>query len=285
MDLLYIDEDNSCENYSSNQVSGFKHLLLKKGEVIPSVEKSHNYLFFVRKGEIEILCDEYCRKLKADEFILVPKASESAVRSLSSADVVVHSFDSLFSVCDQFVIEKLEMYTSKVTYAFEPTRVLEPMDRFLDLLTFYIEDKILCKHIQELKQTEMFMLIRTFYSKEECAALFYPILSSNMDFKNMVLDNYQKVRTVQELANICCLSLTTFNRKFRLYFKDSPYNWMLKQKAKHIHVRLRNPNIPICDIIEEFGFSSSGHFTTYCKTYFNMPPTQLRKKLTAESMR
>lgn len=284
MKLLYFNEHRFCENYTAEDSLSFRCLDLKKGEIIPSIEKTSNYLFFVRKGEIEVLCNEYRKVIKSGELILIPKSSESAVRVLNNANIVIHVFDSLLNLCDRYAIEKLEIYASKVKYDFVPSKIAEPLYSFLDLLTFYLDEKMLCRHMQEIKQTEMFMLFRAFYTKEECATIFYPLLSSNMDFKNMVLDNYQKAKRVQDLANLCCLSLTTFNRKFRLFFKDSPYNWMLKQKAKHIQMKLRNSNIPICDIIEEYGFSSSGHFTSYCKTHFNMTPTQLRKKLSAEKL-
>lgn len=283
MKLHYFTEHYSCENYITNDTSVFKHLVLNKGEIVPFIKKTYNYLLFVRKGEIDILCNEYHRTLKTDEVILIPKTAESVVRTLSNnTDIMIHSFERIWNLCDRFKMERLEVYASEIEYNFEPNKITPTVKSFLDLLASYLDSKILCKHIQEIKQTEMFMLFRSFYTKKECAALFYPLLYSNSDFKFLVMDNYQKVKTVQELADICCLSLTTFNRKFKFFFKDSPYNWMLKQKAKHIQLKLRNSNIPICDIIEEYGFSSSGHFTSYCRTHFNMTPTQLRKKLSSE---
>lgn len=285
MRLHYFNEHKSCENYITNNLSGFKHLVIKKGESISFIEKTYNYLFFVTKGEVEILCNEFSRIIKSGEVILIPKSADSAIRILRNTEIVIHSFTQLLNLCDRFALENLETYTNKISYNFEAIKIATPLYSFLESLSFYLDNKLFCKHIQEIKQTEMFMLFRAFYSKEECAALFYPLLSINIDFKNMILENFQNVRTVQELADICCLSLTTFNRRFKELFKDSPYNWILKQKAKHIQMKLRQPNIPICDIIEEYGFSSPGHFTSYCKTHFNMTPTELRKKLSLDKHR
>lgn len=262
MQLYYFNEHNSCENYITNNISGFKHLTIKKGESISSIEKTYNYLFFVTKGKVEIVCNEYSRIVKSGEIILIPKSAESTIHILQNADIIIHSFTRLLNLCDRFALENLEKYASKIAYNFEAVKMATPFYAFLDSVAFYLENKMFCMHIQEIKQTEMLMIFRAFYSKEECTKLFYPLLSPNIDFKNMVLENFQKVKTVHELADICCLSLTTFNRKFKELFKDSPYNWILKQKAKHIQMKLKQLNIPICDIIEEYGFSSPGHFTS-----------------------
>jgi AraC-like DNA-binding protein len=79
------------------------------------------------------------------------------------------------------------------------------------------------------------------------------------------------------------MSARSFNRKFNDYFCDSPYSWILKQKARHIKTRLADTKISFSDIIREYGFSSPAHFTTYCKKQFGQNPSKLRKQLMVES--
>ena len=38
-----------------------------------------------------------------------------------------------------------------------------------------MEDDIGCKHLQELKLQELFILFRAYYTKEQLAAFFHPI--------------------------------------------------------------------------------------------------------------
>jgi len=119
-------------------------------------------------------------------------------------------------------------------------------------------------------------------TKEEMASFLSPILNRHLDFKSFILRHYQEVKTVDELAEMCHISIRSFNRKFNESFGDSPYSWMLKQKSRYVRNRLADGKIPFADIIKEFGFSSPAHFTTYCKKYFGCSPTQLRRKLVAE---
>lgn len=282
MKVHNITEHKLCGNYIANSNLEFMHYGIKEHEILTYFHEAYNYILFIRSGEIELLCNEHVRILKSGEIILIPKASEFAIKGIANTDIVIHCFERIQKLYDHLAFEKLLVYSDKKNYKFGPTKLLPAFNPFLDSIVFYLNNKINCKHMHEVKQAEMLMLFRLFYSKEECAEFFYPIINSNIEFKNLVLDHYKKVKKVHELAEICCLSLSTFNRKFKLFFNDSPYQWMQKQKARHIQMKLRDPNIPICDIIEEFGFSSSGHFTTYCKIHFNMTPTQLRKKLMDE---
>lgn len=283
MKLFYAEEHFSCGNYISDEVASFKHFSVKTGDVIPKVNSAYNYLFFVRKGKVKVACNEYQKEFCEGELFFVPKSAETTGLALAETDIVVHLFDNLVNLCERYHLERLEKYTRGIEYVFKAEKINEPISSFLDNMLFYLEKRMLCKHMLEVKQTELFMLFRGFYTKEACASLFYPIICSNIDFKALVLSNYKKAKTVQDLADACCLSLTTFNRKFKMFFSDSPYHWMLEQRSKHIRAKLRNVKIPICEIVEEFGFSSAGHFTAYCKSHFNMTPTQLRKKILKEN--
>lgn len=80
------------------------------------------------------------------------------------------------------------------------------------------------------------------------------------------------------------MSASTFNRKFKAEFNDSAYQWLLKQKAEQIKMRLMNESTTLSDIIREFGFHSHSHLQKYCKTHFNMNPSELKKRLRERSI-
>ena len=109
---------------------------------------------------------------------------------------------------------------------------------------------------------------------------FSPILNKTVNFKDFVIANYQKVKTVEDLSVLFGCSLRSFNRKFKEHFDDSPYNWILKQRAKHIKAQLLTPDIEFSEIIKEFKFSSASHFSTYCKKQFGITPREIRKSVT-----
>jgi AraC-like DNA-binding protein len=93
------------------------------------------------------------------------------------------------------------------------------------------------------------------------------------------------VKTVEELAQMCKISVRSFNRKFKEAFGDSPYSWMLKQKSRVIKKRLADEKTSLKMIVKEYGFSSQAHLTVYCKKQFGETPSRLRKQLLLEARR
>ncbi|MGL5262303.1 MAG: helix-turn-helix domain-containing protein, partial [Bacteroides sp.] len=155
--------------------------------------------------------------------------------------------------------------------------IKEGMQRVLSSMDFYLDNRLQCRHLHSIKLQEVFFTFRGFYKKEDMISFFAPILNKTVDFKDFVIANYQKVKTVEELSSLYGCSLRSFNRKFKQHFDDSPYNWMLRQKAKHVKAQLLTPGIEFSEIIKEFKFSSASHFSTYCKKQFGVTPRDIRK--------
>ena len=285
--LHYLDEHIICSNYISGKAVGFKRHVLKKDETIqiPS-DNNWNCIFFFLEGKVEYAIDDPRAKEQANEneMIFVPKLTYFICTALEETTIISHEFEKLINLCDKFALQSLFPYCNlEGKERTECLPIHKPLKDFLDLLFYYLKIGMLCKHMHEVKQKELFLLLRAFYTKEENAAFFYPIISKNMDFKSQVYNHYLKVKTVQELASLCNLSLATFNRLFSENFRDAPYAWMQKQKAKLIANRLSNKEIALSEIIDEFDFSSAAHLTLFCKKYLEMTPSQYRKMAQSET--
>ena len=104
-------------------------------------------------------------------------------------------------------------------------------------------------------------------------------MSSSWDsFEEFVLNNYKKVNTVKEFAELYCTSERSFGRKFKHCFNESPYRWMQKKKAERILEKISETEISFQDIAMDFNFKSQAHFSFYCKRMFGLTPRQLRNK-------
>jgi AraC-like DNA-binding protein len=283
MKLLYPQEHLACKNYVSDFSIGFSNREVKKGEIIKSSDKYFNYLIFLLEGEVMVSCNEFRNHLcQGGEMIFVAQDSDLLAEAITDLKYILLSFDNQFTLCDQLAMESLQMNDSKPP-VFNKIDIRPPMRSVLDSVLFYLGHKIQCKHLHAIKQKEVFLVLRAFYTKEEMARFLAPMLNRNMNFKAFVLQHYQEVKTVEELANMCKMSVRSFNRKFNDYFSDSPYSWMLKQKSRHIKTRLADGKTTFGAIIKDYGFSSPAHFTTYCKKQFGQSPSKLRKQLLTET--
>lgn len=283
MKLLYVEEHVACKNYVSDFQIGFSVNQEKKGEVMKFNDKYFNYMIFILDGELMISCNEFRNHLCVKgEMVFIGQDSESLVEVVTDARFILLSFDNQFTLCDQLTLESLKQY-ERTPAVFNKLDIRAPLHTVLESVIFYLDHKIQCKHLHAIKQKEVFLVLRAFYTKEEIACFLSPMLNRNLDFKAFVLQHYQEVKTVEELAGMCQMSVRSFNRRFNDYFDDSPYSWMLKQKSRHIKTRLADGRTSFSAIIKEYGFSSPAHFTTYCKKQFGMNPSKLRKQLVAEN--
>lgn len=127
-----------------------------------------------------------------------------------------------------------------------------------------------------IKQQEVLLVLRGYYTKKELFTFFSSILGHAGHFEDFVMGNYRKVKSVKEFAGLYCTSERSFNRKFRDCFKESPYQWMQKKKAELIREKITESDTPFQEIAMDFDFNSQAHFTSYCKRLFGITPSKLR---------
>lgn len=280
MELLYVKEHLNCDRYSSDYNIGFHLKEIKKGECMQTSETNTNKLLFMLEGEIDVSYYRIHReRIYAGEMIFLSCDINYTAPAETDVKYLILYFDNQPTLCEKVMLETLSPFCKENNGELNIMEIRSPMKMVLDSILFYLSHKIRCRHLFEAKQKEIFLILRTFYTKEEIARFLSPIINQDIDFKHFILKNYMAVKNVNELAELSNYSLRSFNRKFKQYFDDSPYNWILKQKAVHIKNKLANPQITIGEIIKEYGFSSPAHFTTYCKKQFGENPSKLRKEL------
>lgn len=280
MELLYIPEHTACHNYISDVKVGFMCPELKKGEYFNKQSKPENHLIFILSGSVTVSCDEYRDRIfKAGELFFLPKMSDCEGRALENSSMVILAYSNQVTLCDKKSLEELFSYCQAITYDFEPLEIREPLTTYLNLLQSYLNAGMNCAHLHEIKQRELFLIFRGYYTKEENAKLFYPIIGKSIDFRSMVMEHYLSVRTSTELAATCGYSINAFAIKFKDEFGEPPYAWMQKQIARHVKGKLLQSEIPFKSIADEFNFSSLEHLIKFCKAHLGGTPTQIRQDM------
>ena len=79
------------------------------------------------------------------------------------------------------------------------------------------------------------------------------------------------------LADLCRLSKSQMNRKFKLEFGISPQKYWEKQRITHICTVLKKSSVSINEISDRWGFGNSGYFCNWFKRKTNLTPSQYRK--------
>jgi AraC family transcriptional regulator, exoenzyme S synthesis regulatory protein ExsA len=98
------------------------------------------------------------------------------------------------------------------------------------------------------------------------APLLSEIMESNFRF-NLSLENY---------ADLCHRSLSTFKRDFQKLYNQTPGRWLLNKRLDYSTVLLRNNHKNISQVVFECGFEDLSHFGRAFKTRFGVSPSLYR---------
>lgn len=144
------------------------------------------------------------------------------------------------------------------------------------MLSKALDDGLNCIHFHKVKQEELCILLRGYHTPEELYALLHYVVGYSHNFKNFVYEYYKEVCNVQDFAALANMNVRSFQRKFKEEFKVSAHDWLKERRAERILHDLRNTNKSFAEIAEDYGFSASSYFITFCKRYFGQTPKQLR---------
>lgn len=279
---IYHQYDHTFSiDYLSKLRVGFVQSRLVKGDNMELKFIRNNYVFFLLKGSIVLSCGEFLdRTFNAGEMAFVPKSTDCNGYVAEDAHLIVLIYDTPICIYDKMWIESLVTTCKDVRYDFSGLAIKEQMELFLRLLENYLNDNIDSDYIYEMKQKEFFLILQSYYTKEEQARFLFPSIGRSLDFRSCVMEHYLLAKNATDLARLCGYSLRTFGRRFQNEFGEPPYSWMQKQIAKHVRNRLLETYTPFKNIATEFHFSSVEQFIRFCKTHLGDTPSVLRRKNT-----
>lgn len=280
MSLFYKQEHTTCYNYQLQSEATFKVLQFNKSQNLHLFKVDHSVIIYLFEGEVSITCNSYKDQiLKAGEMALLPINSSCYINPLKDATIISCSFVQNIDFCNRFSFEHLlDFLPEKYVYNFKKLPESEVMGLFFALLKRCLDDGLSCVHYHELMQRELFIMLRAYYSKEELATFFYPLLGKDMGFKDYVMANYLSIKDIPDFAQQMNLSVDTFKRRFKEAFGEPAHKWISQRKSELIYRDLVVSEKTLTEITAEYGFSSQAYLSTFCKKHFDKSPQELRDK-------
>ena len=105
------------------------------------------------------------------------------------------------------------------------------------------------------------------------SGLFSP---TDVSFKETVNLNIYSNLSIDELAKLCHMSLSSFKRKFNEVFHDSPKKYISKKKILKAGSMLRSGGTRVSDIAYDVGFDSLSTFNRNFSHIYGQSPTAFR---------
>ena len=280
MKIYNIEEHLSCYCYDKEETPIAEVLRIERGDV-KDITLVNNEIVFVMKGKINCtLRDNPSGELIKGQFTFLAAGDELRCRAKANTVLLILRMTEGMSLCYTFGIEQLCKGVECIErpehlYALEANLRLQ---NFAEGLIDTWEDGLRCRVLLKAEVTRLLTMIRAYYPKDELCRLFFPILSMDTAFAEYVRTHYLKYRTVNELAKAINMTTQQFTRRFHNVFKQPPYEWIQREKARLIHKEICMSDKPFKEIATQFDFSVNANFIRFCRRAFNMTPGEIRRK-------
>lgn len=123
---------------------------------------------------------------------------------------------------------------------------------------------------------ELFILIARQLTRQNNSRRDFP--QTFMKLEQTLRDNLSHQWTVEEMAALVGLGITTFSEKVKSYTGFSPLNYLINIRISEAIKLLKRPDVHVTDIALDVGFYSSQHFATTFKKLTGYTPSEFRKK-------
>ncbi|WP_071147643.1 helix-turn-helix transcriptional regulator [Bacteroides ihuae] len=268
-----LDSCSKCPKASDESLA---RQSFSKGHHLPQDKCTQNCMLFILKGQLLINSEEYPgTTLREGEFILQAINSKLELLALTDVEYLLYWFNQLPIICEERYQEIIGESEAPITYT--PLRTIPRLTFLLRDMFDYLEDQPCGKFI-ELKCQELIYIITCYYPLPQLSAFFYPISRYTENFHYFVMQNYNKVKNVEEFAHLGGYSITTFRRLFKNMYGEPVYEWMLSKKRKAILDDLQNTKQKIGAISTHYGFDTLSHFAHFCKSSFGYSPREVRSR-------
>ena len=283
MEQPNLQEHINCFNYdhSDRPIIGTIHY--EEEEVHEFVAFTNEIVAFMT-GRASYKFKDFpeCEIVKG-EIVFVPVGMSVSFKILEKSEIVVFRLYDHIKLCECFLVERLfgirnmasteeQLPENRICHLTINPKLQYLFDGLLD----YIDDGIQCKCYFDIKIKEFFMLIRTYYTKEQLHDFLYLILSNDTAFFKYVKQNWHKYRTVIEFSRAMNLSQKQFSKKFKSVFGKPAYQWMKENKASAIYGEIISGEKNLKRIAFDYGFYTMSQFTKFCKTELGRTPSEIR---------
>lgn len=225
---VFCGNTDKCQMCPKSVENAVFHVFHKQGFHIPVIRSEFNFMLFILKGEILVNSEEYAgTTVKTGEFILQPITAKIEILAMIDTECIYYRFNQPELFCDKRYHHIMNDIPGPLINT--PLKIVPALEYFLICTNTYLSEPKICRELLSLKRKELAFILGHYYTDYELASLIHPLSQYTTSFQYFVIQNYKKVKTVEEFAQLGGYSLTTFRRIFDTIFHVPVHEWMTEQ--------------------------------------------------------
>ncbi len=280
MELIPKEKNQLCNKFENNDNQRIDYMFKIKGSPV-SLFNETNRIIFVIKGFISVSFGTHVKEhIRTGQFYFVPAKCQYYSIAHENTEIIGFPIKMDLNFCNYFSFEMLlnKDVVQKKSSKLKVLKINPILQEYIKILSLYLNDGLKCPHMFEIKRKELLLLLKTYYSKKDLSDFFNPILNADTQFAIKVYNNYENVKTSEELAGIMNYSLSGFKKRFKRVFGIPIYEWLKMRKIRSIYHEICCTQKTFSEIAFEYGFSSASHFNDFCKVNLENTPGKIRNK-------
>ncbi|APD06575.1 putative HTH-type transcriptional regulator YqhC [Flavobacteriaceae bacterium UJ101] len=233
---------------------------------------------FLQQGKKHIHFPDTSVLVNDKQSILVKKGNCLWSELLDKEDIY---YCKLFFFSEQLLREFLTKHIkNRVSPQNKPSYFVIENDSYitsyLDSLSIITTNsKTFNNNILSVKFEELLIYLINKYGTDFENYLLSLITSESSSFKKNIEQNVHSTLSLEEIAFICNMSLSTFKRHFRKEYNVSPGKWLRDKRLLKAKELLEKGRLKPSEIYLDLGYNNLSSFSIAFKNKFNITPSEV----------
>jgi len=152
------------------------------------------------------------------------------------------------------------------------------IQKFVEGIHYYLDNPALVNdELLELKVKELLLLLVQTGNGLSITSLFSELFTPReISIKDVVNNHLFSGISVEDLASLCNVSLSTFNRAFQNLYNDTPASYIKMKRLQRARDLLSMSTLTVSEIAFQTCFNDVGHFSRSFKAAYRCSPTAYR---------
>ena len=152
------------------------------------------------------------------------------------------------------------------------------IEQFMMNLSIYFEaPELIDEELGVLKIKELMMILLKSESQDDIRKMLSEIFAPvNIAFRQAVENNLFNPLSLEQLAFVCNMSLSTFKREFKRTFETTPAKYIKTRRLERAAVLLETTDRAVSAVAFDSGFQDVSTFSSVFGDQYGMSPTKFR---------
>ena len=253
-------------------------LKMQNDTVRAKVNLTMHMFSFLQVGEKQINLPNASLKIDSNQSILIKKGN-CIWSELIHKEESYHCRLLFFS--EKRLKEFLHKHTlGKVDLKQTASHFIIENDRYIksylsSLSTIISAPKIFLNNLLSVKFEELLLYLLNKYKKPFESYLYSLISDEACPFQKLITQHIHSNLSLEEIAFLSHMSLSTFKRKFFRKYGITPGKWFKDQRLQKAKELLTHKNVKPSDIYLDFGYNNLSNFSIAFKNKFGINPSEV----------